>query len=314
MSDFLTALQGELAGAPPILLCILAVGLLISIACGVVGTYVVARRITYLAGGIAHCVLGGMGAAVYCRKALGWSLIDPIWGIQWITALSGAVVAALLAAWIIGVVSLRCKQREDTVISALWASGMAIGVLFIWATPGYQQDLTGYMFGDILIVSPANLVPIAILDAVVVVVSLLLYKQFVAICFDEEFARTRGVRVEFHYFTLLGLTAMTVVLLVSVVGVVMVIALLAIPVAIAEQFARRMWQVMVLAVLLSMSLITTGLAISYGPNLPSGATIVVLTAGLYLTVLVIKMLLARARRTAMPTSPGQAGGPSTRTS
>jgi len=314
MSDFLRTLQGELAGAPPVLLCALAAGLLISIACGVVGTYVVTRRITYLAGGIAHCVLGGMGAAVYCRKALAWSLVDPVWGIQWISALSGAIVAALLAAGIIGVVSLRCKQREDTVISALWASGMAIGVLFIWATPGYQQDLMGYLFGDILIVSPAKLVPIAILDAVVIVVSLLLYKQFVAICFDEEFARTRGVRVEFHYFTLLGLTALTVVLLVSVVGVVMVIALLAIPVAIAEQFARRMWQVMVLAVLLSMSLTTTGLAISYGPDLPSGPTIVVLTAGLYLTVLLIKTLQTGARRrNAKLTSPGTKG-PSTRTS
>ncbi|MCP4378702.1 MAG: metal ABC transporter permease [bacterium] len=293
MSDFLRALQSELAGAPPVLLCTLAAGLLISIACGVVGTYVVTRRITYLAGGIAHCVLGGMGAAVYCRKALGWSLVDPIWGIQWLTALSGAVIAALLAAGIIGVVSLRCKQREDTVISALWASGMAIGVLFIWATPGYQQDLPDYLFGDILIVSPAHLAPIAILDAVVILVSLLLYKQFVAICFDEEFARTRGVRVECLYFMLLALTALTVVLLVSVVGVVMVIALLSIPVAIASQFARRMWQVMVLAVVLSMSLTTAGLAISYGPDLPSGPTIVVLTAGIYLLVLLTKTLLTR---------------------
>jgi zinc transport system permease protein len=293
MGDFLRTLQSELAGAPPVLLCALAAGLLISIACGVVGTYVVTRRITYLAGGIAHCVLGGMGAAVYCRKALGWSLIDPIWGIQWLTALSGAVLAALLAAGIIGVVSLHFKQREDTVISALWASGMAIGVLFIAATPGYQQDLMGYLFGDILMVSPANLVPIAILDAVVVIVSLLLYKQFVAICFDEEFARTRGVRVEFHYFMLLAMTALTVVLLVSVVGIVMVIALLTIPVAIASQFARRMWQVMVLAVLLSMSLTASGLAISYGPDLPSGPTIVVLTAGLYLIVLLTKTLLTR---------------------
>ena len=303
MGDFFRTLQSEFSGAPPVLLCALTGGILISIACGVVGTYVVTRRITYLAGGIAHCVLGGMGAAVYCRKALGWSLIDPILGIQWITALSGAVAAALLGAGIIGVVSLRFKQREDTVISALWASGMAIGVLFIAATPGYQQDLMGYLFGDILMVSPANLVPIAILDAVVVIVSLLLYKQFVAICFDEEFARTRGVHVEFHYLTLLGMTALTVVLLVSVVGIVMVIALLTIPVAIAGQFARRMWQVMVLAVLLSMSLTTVGLAISYGPDLPSGATIIVLSAAVYLTVLLIKMLMARARRGAMSTSP-----------
>jgi zinc transport system permease protein len=302
MSDFILTLQSELAGGAPVLLCILGVGLLTSIACGVVGTYVVTRRITYLAGGIAHCVLGGMGAAIYFREAMGLSIIDPIWRIQWVTPLSGAIIAALLAAGIIGVVSLRFKQREDTVISALWAAGMAIGVLFISATPGYQQDLMGYLFGDILVVSPSELIPIAILDAVVIIVSLLLYKQFIAICFDEEFARTRGVRVEMHYLILLGLTALTVVLLVSVVGIVMVIALLTIPVAIAGQFARRMWQVMVLAVLLSMSLTTAGLAISYGPNLPSGAIIIVLAAGLYLAVLLIKALLARRRRAAVSTS------------
>ncbi|MDP6636174.1 MAG: metal ABC transporter permease [Phycisphaerae bacterium] len=307
MSDFIRTLQSELAGASPVLLSILGVGLLTSIACGVVGTYVVTRRITYLAGGIAHCVLGGMGAAIYCHKALDWSFVDPIWGVQWVTPLSGAIVAALLAAVIIGVVSLRFKQREDTVISALWASGMAIGVLFISATPGYQQDMMGYLFGDILVVSPAKLIPIAILDAAVIIVSLLLYKQFVAICFDEEFARTRGVRVELHYLTLLCLTALTVVLLVSVVGIVMVIALLTIPVAIAGQFARRMWQVMVLAVLLSMALTTTGLAISYGPNLPSGAIIIVLAAGLYLTVLLVKMLLTKARRITTPASSAESG-------
>ncbi|MDP6045531.1 MAG: metal ABC transporter permease [Phycisphaerae bacterium] len=300
MGDFFQALQSELAGAPPVLLCALSVGLLVSIACGVVGTFVVTRRITYLAGGIAHCVLGGMGAAVYCRKALGWSLVDPVWGIQWISPLFGAVVAAMLAAAIIGFVSLRFKQREDTVISALWASGMALGVLFISATPGYQQDLVGYLFGDITMVSPANLVPIAALDVAVVIVSLLLYKQFVAICFDEEFARSRGVRVEFHYFTLLALTAMTVVLLVFVVGIVMVIAMLTIPVAIADQFARRMWQVMVLAAGLTMAMTTAGIAISYGPDLPSGPVIIVLSAGLYLIVLLTKTLIARTRRGRRP--------------
>jgi len=296
MGDFFQALNAELGGAPPVLLGALAVGLLVSIACGVVGTYVVTRRITYLAGGIAHCVLGGMGAAVYCRKVLGWSLIDPVWRIEWITPLSGAVTAALLAAGIIGVVSLRFKQREDTVISALWASGMAIGVLFISTTPGYQQDLVDYLFGDILLVSRANLLPIVALDVVVVAVSLLLYKQFVAICFDEEFARTRGVRVEFHYFTLLALTALTVVLLVFIVGIVMVIALLTIPVAIADQFARRMWQVMLAATGLTMLLTSAGIALSYGPDLPSGPVIIVLSAGLYLAVLLAKMIIARARR------------------
>ncbi|MBT3198564.1 MAG: metal ABC transporter permease [Phycisphaerales bacterium] len=305
MGDFLQALNAELSGAAPVLLCALTVGILASIACGVVGTFVVNRRITYLAGGIAHCVLGGIGAAIYARNALGWSLVDPIWGVQWISPLSGAMTAALLAAGIIGVVSLRFKQREDTVISALWASGMALGVLFIAATPGYQQDLMIYMFGDIILVSPDQLLPIAILDVVVLLVSLLFYKQFVAICFDEEFARARGLHVEFHYFMLLALTAMTVVLLVFVVGIVMLIALLTIPVAIASLFARRIWQVMVLAVLLSMSLTTAGIAISYGPDLPSGPMIIVLAAGLYLAVLVVKMLAKRMRRANITSLPGE---------
>lgn len=277
MSEFIEAL-----GTNALLQYALATGLLASVACGVVGAYVVARRITYIAGGIAHCVLGGMGAAMYCHKALGWS---------WASPRLGAVVAALLAAAVIGLVSLRFKQREDTVISALWAAGMAVGVLFIWQTPGYQQDLMSYLFGDILLVGREGLVSIAVLDAVVVVVSLLFYKQFLAICFDEEFARTRGARVELYYMMLLCLTALTVVLLVTVVGIVMVIALLTLPVAIAGQFARRLWQVMVLAMALSMVLTTLGLAVSYAPNLPSGAIIIVLSAGLYLAVLVGKSLL-----------------------
>jgi len=295
MSEFLHALQ-----ISPMLQCALAAGLLASIACGVVGSYVVARRITYLAGGIAHCVLGGMGAAGYCHKALGWSWVDPILGVEWVSPMSGAVLAALAAAGIIGVVSLRLKQREDTVISALWAAGMAIGVLFIAKTPGYQQDLMGYLFGNILMVPSQDLILIAILDVVVVAVSLAMYKQFLAICFDEEFARARGIRVETYYLLLLALTALTVVLLVTVVGIVMVIALLALPVATAALMARRLWQVMILAVGLSMGLTTAGLAVSYGPDLRSGAVIVVMSAGLYLVVLVARALctrLLRSRRT-----------------
>jgi len=254
----------------------LLTGVLASVACGVVGSYVVVRRITYLAGGIAHCVLGGLGAAVYLNRVHGWT---------WLAPLHGAVAAALLAAGAIGIVSLRFGQREDTVISALWAVGMATGVLFIWSTPGYQQDLVSYLFGNIAMVSARELWLVAALDALIIVVSLLFYKQFVAVCFDEEFARTRGVRVEFYYLLLLCLTALTVVLLVTVVGVVMVIALLTLPVAVAGQFARRLWQMMVIAALLSMALTTAGLAVSYGPELPPGATTIVLCGGLYLLVL-----------------------------
>lgn len=254
----------------------LLAGVLASIACGVVGTYVVVRRITYLAGGIAHCVLGGMGAAMYLNK---------VHGLTWCTPLGGAIVAALAAAGIIGIVSLRFRQREDTIISALWAIGMAAGVLFLWGTPGYQEDLMSYLFGNILLVSASDLWLIAVLDVGVIAVSLLFYKQFLAVCFDEEFGRTRGVRVEAYYMLLLGLTALTVVLLVTVVGIVMVIALLTLPVAIAGLLARRMWQMMMLAAVVSTLLTTGGLVVSYGPDLPPGATVIVLAGAMYLLLL-----------------------------
>jgi zinc transport system permease protein len=262
----------------------LLAGVLASIACGIVGTYVVVRRITYIAGGISHCVLGGIGAALYFQRVHGW---------EWLSPLYGAIAAALAAAMIIGLVSLRAKQREDTVIGALWALGMAVGVLFIAKTPGYSQDLMSYLFGNILMVSKADLWLIAALDALVVVLGLVFYNQFLAVCFDEEFARVRGMRVEFYYLLLLGLTALTVVLLVTVVGIVLVIALLTLPVAVAGYFARRLWQMMALAALFSMLFTTGGLAISYQPDLPAGATVIVLAGAVYLVVVIGARLLKR---------------------
>ena len=273
MAEFLTDLQQQ-----TFLQYALLTGILASIACGIIGSYVVTRRITYIAGGIAHSVLAGMGAARYCESVYRW---------EWLHPLYGAVVAALIAAIIIGLVSLRARQREDTVISALWAIGMAVGILFILRTPGYNEDLMSYLFGNILMVSSDDLWLIAGLDALVVTVGLLFYNQLLAVCFDEEFARLRGIRVEFYYLLLLCLTALTVVLLVTVVGIVMVIALLTLPAAVAGQFSRRLWQMMALSSLFTILFTTAGLAFSYGPNLPAGATTIVLAGGVYLAVLVV---------------------------
>ncbi|MBP7746837.1 MAG: metal ABC transporter permease [Phycisphaerae bacterium] len=264
----------------------LLTGLLASVACGVIGSYVVVRRITYLAGGIAHCVLGGLGAARYCSVVYGWT---------WLHPLMGAVAAALLAAVIIGVVSLRGRQREDTVIGALWAIGMAIGVLFIARTPGYQIDLMNYLFGNVLMVSRGELWLLAALDVLIVGIGLVFYHPFLAVCFDEEFARLRGIRVEFYYILLLCLTALTVVLLVSVVGIVMVIALLTLPVAIAGHFCKTLWQLMVASAVLSALFTTSGLALSYSPDLPAGATTILL-AGVVYILFVLGAQVLRLRR------------------
>ncbi|MFA5182189.1 MAG: metal ABC transporter permease [Syntrophales bacterium] len=259
----------------PFLQYALLTGLLVSVACGIIGSYVVTRRITYIAGSIAHTVLGGLGAARYCQTVYHW---------EWFHPLYGAVLAALVSAVIIGLVSMRARQREDTVIGALWAVGMAAGILFIFKTPGYNEDLMSYLFGSILMVSPQDLWMIAGLDILVVIVGVLFYNQFLALCFDEEFARLRGVHVEFYYLLLLGLTALTVVLLVTVVGIVMVIALLTLPAAVAGELTKRLWHMMALSTVLTALFTTAGLAVSYGPDLPAGATTIIIAGMAYLLV------------------------------
>jgi zinc transport system permease protein len=258
----------------------LAGGLLASVACGVVGSYVVVRRIDYIAGGIAHAVLGGMGLAYFLGRS----------------PMSGAVVTALAAAIIIGLVSLRWQQQENTIISALWAVGMATGILFISRTPGYNIDLMSYLFGNILMIPHDDLLLIALLDAGIVATVILFYKQFLAVTFDEEFARLRGVRVDLFYLLLLCLVALTVVILIQVVGLILVIALIALPAAIAGQFVHSLGRMMVVATVCGAVFTTAGLALSYQPDLPAGATTVVLAGLGYLAATVVTALRHRGRR------------------
>lgn len=259
------------------------VGALASVSFGIVGTYVVARRISYLAGAIAHCVLGGIGAGLYLQKQVGLAWFDPMFG---------AVIAALLAALIIGLVSLHAKQREDTVIGALWAVGMAAGLLFIAKTPGYVEPMS-YLFGNILLLSKTDLWLVLGLDLLVVIVAGLFYHQLLAVCFDEEFARLRGLRTDLYVLLLLCLTALTVVLLVRVVGIVMVIALLTLPAAVAGTWARTLRQMMAGATACCLLFVSVGLALSYQHDLPSGPVIIMVAGLAYLVSLALKRLLQR---------------------
>ena len=236
------------------------------------GTYVVARRISYIAASIAHSVLGGIGAALYLQRAH---------GIDWLHPIYGALIAALLSALIIGLVTLHAEEREDTVIGAIWATGMAVGLLFLHFTPPPAVDAMSYFFGEILIISQSELVAVGILGLVVMAVGIFYYNKFVAICFDEEFALLRGVNVSAYYILLLCLTAVSVVLLVTLVGIILAIALLTIPAAIASRFAGRLWRMMVLAVVLSGTFISGGLALSYQIETPTGPTIIIIAAAVY---------------------------------
>ncbi|MDQ7006312.1 MAG: metal ABC transporter permease [Acidobacteriota bacterium] len=247
-------------------------GLLASVGCGVMGTYVVVKRIGYLAGGIAHAVLGGMGVAYFFGAA----------------PTLGALVAALVAALLVGWASLGREEERDAIIGALWASGMALGILFISRTPGYNVDLMSYLFGNILMISSSDLVLMAVLDAVILVATLLFARLFLAVCFDEQFALVRGVRVRLVYLFLLCLVALTVVLLVRVVGLILVIALLTLPAAIAGQLVGTVRRMMVVATALGALFTTSGLALSYRPDLPAGAVIVLLAGLTYLAVSVLR--------------------------
>ena len=238
----------------------LAAAFLVSIACGVVGTYVVVKRIVFISGGIAHTAFGGIG--------LGYLLgINPI---------LTAIPFSLLSAVGIGTMSKKVKVSEDTAIGILWAAGMALGVLFIHFSPGYAPDLFSYLFGNILTVPSADLAVMGILDAVIIATSIAFYKEFKALSFDEEYAEVSGVPVKKLYLLLLCMIALSVVVLIRVVGVILVIALLTIPAAISRQFTYNMKNIMLLSILLGATLTTGGLWLSYEANLPSGATIVLL--------------------------------------
>jgi len=280
MSGFFMALFNP---SMPFVRNALAAGILSAILFGVLGAVVTVKRIAGLAGAISHAVLGGIGLALFLSVRGIVPGFPPI---------AGALIFAVISAGLIGVVSLRAKQREDTVINALWAIGMSLGVLFIAKTPGYADPMS-YLFGNILLVTRTDLLLLAILDVIVVFLAWRYYPQIEASAFDEEFARTRGVPTEAVFLILLSVTAVAIVLLQTFVGIVMVIAMLTLPAGTASFAARNLAGMMIGGVLLSSLFSVAGLALSWSLDLPAGAVVVVLAGAVFLGVAGARMFLAR---------------------
>lgn len=240
----------------------LLAGLLTSIVCGIIGTLVVVNRIVFISGGIAHAAYGGIGLAFYFG----------------IPPLIGAAGFSLLISVIMAAVTLRNKQRADTVIGVLWAVGMALGIILIDLTSGYNVDLMSFLFGSILAVPRSDILIMVLVDLCVVTTVWLLYNSFLAMSFDEEFAKARGVRVGLLYYILLGMIALSVIMLIRVVGLILVIALLTIPPFIAEKFCKSLKGMMLLSILLNSIFTLIGLWFSYILNLTSGASIIMVAA------------------------------------
>jgi zinc transport system permease protein len=246
-------------------------GVLASVAGGIIGTYVMVRRMVSISGGLSHAAFGGVGLGYF----LGF---NPI---------LGALGFGLLAGVGVGLAYRRLSSGLDTLIAIVWAVGMALGMIFIAMTPGYAPDLTSYLFGSLLLVPRDYLYLVAVLDLVIVVVVVLLFGDLRAVAFDEEFAQVVGEPVEPLFLTLLGLTALAVVTLIQVVGVILVIALLSLPAAIARQWSDSLQQMMVLATFVGAFCITAGLFLSYwlsdafGLEAPTGPLIILLAASAY---------------------------------
>lgn len=255
----------------------LLAGVLVSLACGVIGTLVVLKRMVFISGGVAHAAYGGVGLAFY----LG---VNPI---------LGAITFSLAASLLMGYIQRKTRQRPDTLIGVMWAIGMAIGIIFADLTPGYKADLMSYLFGSILAVTSTDLWLMLIVDVIVVVVVALFFKEFQATSFDETFARARNLPVDLLYIILITMIGLSVVMLMRVVGLIMIIALLTVPAAIGAMFLKHMGKIMWLATGLSLVFTTGGLILSYFFNLTSGATIILVSGTAYLIALLVRRLCKR---------------------
>ena len=258
----------------------LAAGLLASLSLGLVGTFVVTRKIVSMAGAISHCVLRGIGLALYSQYE---------WGLMQFHPMVGAAGAALVAAGLMSWISKHAKEREDTLMSALWAVGMAVGLLFIAKTPTYVDPMV-YLFGNILMTTQVDLYVLGGLAVCVIGLTVCFYEPLLAVCFDEEFSKLRGVRSGIIYGLLLILTALTIVMLIPIVGMILVIALLTLPAAIAGQFAKSLWQMMLGAVAVSALSIVLGITLSYFADLPTSSVIILVSGVLYAVSLLLKKL------------------------
>ncbi|MBU4535607.1 MAG: metal ABC transporter permease [Euryarchaeota archaeon] len=248
--------------------------ILVSIACGVVGTYVVIKKIVFISGGISHAAFGGIG--------LGYLLgINPV-----LSAIPFSVVSAVL----MGSLGKKVELSEDAAIGILWSVGMALGIIFINLSPGYAPDLFSYLFGSILTVPYQDLLIMLVLDLIILGTVGLFHREFTAISFDEEFAEVMGVPSQLIYIILLALVALSVVVLIKAVGIILIIALLTIPAAISRQFTHHIPRLMMTSVILGVILTSMGLWLSYLFNLASGATIVLVLGAAFFISAILKKI------------------------
>lgn len=274
----------------PFLRYALLSGILASVSFGIVGSYVVTKNMVSLVGAVSHSVLAGVGFALFLQYR---------YQIGYITPFYGALMAGILSAVIISFVSKYLKGRQDAVIGAIWAVGMAIGMVFFAYTPGYIDPMS-YLFGSTLLITRIEIINLILLDIVILGIVFIYYPQLWAYCFDEEFSRVRNVPVMFLNTLLLVMSAITIVMMMPMVGIILVLAQLSLPVLIAEQFVSRLFSLMITSAVLSMLTSSVGLMGSYKLDLPAGPVIVLTSMSIYAMVSLLSVIKKRRIRTAKP--------------
>ncbi len=250
-------------------------GILTSIICGIIGTLIVVNRLVFLAGGIAHSAYGGIGLAFF-------------FGLPYMV---GAIGFSFVVAMIMAGVSLKAKERADTIVGVLWAVGMASGILLLDLTPGYNVDLMSYLFGSILSVPRSDLVTMAAIGVAILLLVSYFFRDLLAMSYDEEFAQIRGMPVKRLYYMLIGMVAVTVVMVVQVVGLILVIALLTIPPSISEKYTKSLAKMMLCSCFLGMVFTTGGLWLSYRYDMTSGAAIIFLAGVVFFLSLILDRII-----------------------
>ena len=257
-----------------------------SFASGIIGSYVVVKRIVSISGSIAHSVLSGLGAALWLQR---------VYGLSWLHPIYGAFASGILSALIIGWVHLYYREREDAIIAMIWSVGMATGVIFVSQIPGHNVELMNFLLGNVLWVSSWDLYVLGVLDVFILVTVFIFHKRFLALCFDEKQAQLQGLPVGKLYLLLLSLIAISVVLLIYVVGIILVLSMLALPASIAGSFTYKLSRMMVIAVLLNIAFSVGGMAIAYRLDWPAGATIALFSGVIYLLSLRFKNPMTASR-------------------
>ncbi len=239
--------------------------LLASIACGLVGTYIVTRRLVFISGGLTHASFGGIGLGLYTG-------ISPI-----LSAALFAVLSAFGVEWL----SKRKDMREDSAIAVFWTLGMALGIMFTFLSPGFAPDLSAYLFGNILTITASDIALLGVLSVVLAVFFGLYLRPIVSIAFDREFARSQGLPVEFFEYALMLFIALTIVACLRMVGIVLVISLLTIPQMTANLFSHCFHRIIWLSIGIGYLSCLGGLLLSFYLNVPSGASIIFFSILIY---------------------------------